>query len=1132
MPQLTSTFPLSAVCSLICCATWGVSTATAQTAAAVSGIVTDMSGLPLAGAHVQLVNSPLHTLTDDEGRFSLRVSARPVGKTLLVSHLGMLTRRVRIAGTDSLRIRLEEDTHSLDEVVVTGYQKVKNRIYTGAASAVKMSDVRLEGLNDVSRMLEGRVPGLNIQNISGTFGAAPRINIRGGASILGNVQPLWVIDGAVYEDLVHLSLDQLASGDAVTLVGSAIAGLNPSDIQDIQVLKDASATSVYGARALNGVIVITTKNGRRDTPLSVHYSTENTVRLKPRYADFDLLNSQETMSLYREMEDKGYFNAGSALYGRRGGVFHQYYKAANTYDPSTGSFGLENTDAARRDFLRRAEYANTDWFDLLFTLSPTTQHTLSLSGGGKNTATYASVGFLHDGGWTLPEKVDRLTANLKNTFFVSPRLTATLSAQGSLRSQSAPGTLPQRKNHAQGVFERDFDLNPFSYALGTSRTLSPYDANGALSFYRNNWAPFNILNEYANNTLDLEVIDFKLQGEATYQLREGLSLKALVAARRAHTSSTHKVTESSNLIQAFRANETPLVAQDNVYLVHDKDHPELQPQIGIPQGGLLDNNEASLSSWLARLAADYDFRHGEHDFKAFAFAELRTAHRTNTPFTGYGIQYDRGNQVYTSPLIFRKLAEEGNSYFALRERNDRGLTFSLNGTYGFAGRYVVNAVLNYESANTAGSRAGALWLPTWNLGAKWNIDRETFMRPFRNVSKLAVRLSYGLTAKMNEEAVNASAVYQSGIVQRHRLGDRENKIDIRHLENRDLTWEKMYEWNVGLELGLWNNRVSATVDLYRRNSYDLIDRILTSGVGGQYYKYANFGDLRTVGAEIGVSTLNIKTERFSWSTTLTLSAMDQKVTRLLNTPTALDMVAGRGRGNVVGFPRGSLFSYNFDGLDVNGLPTFDFGRYPLGAGDYAHIAGADFLDTQYAKTYLIYHGPVEPRYTGGLSNVFHLGAWEFSFFVTMQAGNKLRLNPTFDPAFADLNVFSKRYVDRWLNPGDELRTDVPTLPSQALIDKVGRENIERAYNTYNYSQLMVADGSFVRLKNVAVAYALPAQRLKRLHLASAALRLNVTNPLLLYADRRLHGQDPEYYRSGGVALPTPRQITLTLNLGF
>ena len=136
---------------------------------------------------------------------------------------------------------------------------------------------------------------------------SPRINIRGGASILGNVQPLWVIDGAVYEDLVHLSLDQLASGDAVTLIGSAIAGLNPADIQDIQVLKDASATSVYGARALNGVIVVTTKQGQRETPLKVNYSTENSVRLRPNYGQYDLLNSQETMALYQEMEEKGYF---------------------------------------------------------------------------------------------------------------------------------------------------------------------------------------------------------------------------------------------------------------------------------------------------------------------------------------------------------------------------------------------------------------------------------------------------------------------------------------------------------------------------------------------------------------------------------------------------------------------------------------------------------------------------------------------------------------------------------------------------------------------------------------------------------------------------------------------------------
>lgn len=1106
--------------------------AQAQVEHTLSGMVRDADGVALQGAHVQVVGTKLRALTDAEGRYHIRLGKAGGRVTLLVSHLGMQTQRVTLNGEQTRDIVLKADNRSLDEVVVTGYQKVRHRIYTGAASAVKMQDIRLEGVADVSKMLEGRVAGLNLQTISGTFGAAPRINIRGGASILGNVQPLWVIDGAVYEDLVHLSLDQLASGDAVTLIGSAIAGLNPADIQDIQVLKDASATSVYGARALNGVIVVTTKQGQRETPLKVNYSTENSVRLRPNYGQYDLLNSQETMALYQEMEEKGYFDVNSSRYGRRSGIFGQWYDAVGTYDLARGSFLQPNTPEARAAFLQRGEKANTDWFRQLFTLAPTTQHSISLSGGGKNTATYVSVGFYHDGGWTLPENVNRLTAHLKNTFYISPKLTATLTAQGSLRGQLAPGTLPQRKNHAQGVFERDFDINPFSYALGTSRTLSPYNPDGTLSFYRNNWAPFNILHEYANNKMDIDVVDFKLQAEADYKLREDLSVKTLVSARQAHTSTSHRVDAQSNLMAAMRANETPEVARENIYLVRDKDHPELLPQVGVPQGGLLNQNEAALHSWLARIAVDYEKSFGQHDVKGFAFAEARHALRTSTPFSGYGIQYDRGNQVYHTPLIFQKLADEGESYFGRREQIDRGVTFSLNGTYGFAGKYVVNGVLNYESANTSGQRNGSLWLPTWNIGAKWNVDREEFLRAYPTISKLALRLSYGLTAKMNEAAVNASAVYRNALTPRQHLADRENQLDILHLENRDLTWEKMMEWNVGLELGLWDNRVSATLDGYARNSYDLIDLVATSGVGGQYYKYANFGDMRTQGVELGLHTVNVKNSDFKWSSSFTFSAMHQEVTRLLNAPTAFDMVAGRGRGNIVGFPRGSLFSFNYDGLDINGLPTFHFGRYPTNSGEYSHIAGADFSDTQYNKTYLRYHGPIEPQITGGLSNTLSWKQWELSVFFTMQAGNKIRLNPTFDPSFADLNVFSTRYRDRWLNPGDELRTDVPVLPSQALIEQVGRENIERAYNTYNYSQEMVADGSFVRLKNVALAYRLAEGVAKKMHFTSATLRLNVTNPLLIYADPRLHGQDPEYYRSGGVALPTPQQVTLSLSLGF
>jgi len=929
-----------------------------------------------------------------------------------------------------------------------------------------------------------------------------------------------------------MSLDQLASGDAVTLISSAISGLNPTDIQDIQVLKDASATSVYGARALNGVIVITTKSGMRDTPLRVSYSTENTIRLKPRYNDFDLLNSQETMSLYQEMNDKGYFGITNSLYGRRSGIYYQLYKDLSTINPATGEYYLPNTPEARMNFLRQREYANTNWFDHLFTLKPITNHAITISGGGKNSATYASIGFYNDAGWTIADKVSRFTANVKNTFYINDKFTATLTTQANVRSQKAPGTMPQRKNNTLGVFERDFDINPFSYALGTSRTLRPYNEDGSLEYYRNNWAPFNIFNEYDNNKMNISVLDFKVQGEGTYRLNQDMAIKALLSMRQAYTSTTHEVHEGSNIVQAFRANENPFVAQQNIYLVRDNDNPQLQPKVGLTHGGILNKTEASLKSFLARIAFDFDKRINNHDLKAFVFTELRSAERTVNPFQGYGIQYDRGNQIYTNPLIFNKLINEGNSYFNLQNRYDRGITFSFNGTYGYAGKYVFNMVLNCEGSNTSGKGARALWLPTWNVGAKWNIDQEEFMKDYKTISRLALRASYGLTAKMNEEAISANSIYKSGIVNRYNFDNRENKLNIIHLENRDLTWEKMYELNIGLELGLFDNRISTTLDVYQRNTFDLIDLVRTSGVGGQYYKYANFGDMRTQGVELGLHTKNIVTDNFSWSTSLTLSAMNQKITRLLNTPNAFDMVVGRGRGNIVGYPKGSLFSFNYQGLNNNGLPTFDFGLYPSNKGEYSNIAGADFLDTQYTKTYLLYHGPIEPQVIGGLSNTFKYKEWTLSFFLTMQAGNKIRLNPTFDPEFGDLNVFSKSYYNRWLNPGDEFHTDVPVLPSQELIAKVGKENIERTYNTYNYSQNMVADGSFVRMKNISLEYNVPNTFLEKLKLRSVSLRLNVTNPFLIYSDKKLKGQDPEYYKSGGVSLPTPKQYTLTLNIGF
>ncbi|WP_373845940.1 SusC/RagA family TonB-linked outer membrane protein [Bacteroides heparinolyticus] len=1101
----------------------------AQELMEIQGTVRSVSGEPLPGATAIVAGTARGVVADSDGRFILKARK---GQMLEVSFIGMKTRKVKISSS-VMNITLQDNVQEIEGVVVTGYQNIKNRVFTGAAASVKLNNIKLDGVADVSRMLEGRVAGLSIQNVTGSFGSAPRINIRGGASIMGNVQPLWVIDGAVYEDLVSLTLDQLASGDAVTLISSAIAGLNASDIEDIQILKDASATSIYGARALNGVIVITTRAGKRNTPNRVSYSYELSMRAIPSYTDFDLLNSQETMSIYQEMNRKGYFSVRNTLYGRRSGVYHQMYKALGTINPSTGQYYLENTDEAKRAFMREREYANTDWFKELFTYNPIHTHTVTFSGGGENSTMYASVGFYDDRGWTIADNVKRITANIKNTFYwKEDKIKATISAQGNFRNQSSPGTIPQRKNTVTGTFERDFDINPFAYALGTSRTLRPRNANGEPEYYRNNWAPFNILNEFDNNYLKTEVLDFKLQGELSYKLNANIEAKGLMSIRHAVTKSSHFITEHSNVIQAFRANESPYVAQENIYLLKNKDNPLQLPQVALTHGGMFNKTEISLHSYLGRFALDYNKQIGEHDIRAFGFTEIRYTDRTMNPFQGYGIQYDRGNQVFTNPLIFDKLANEENTYFSLIERNERGVTLSASATYGYKGKYIFNGVFNYEGSNTAGKYSRSRWLPTWNIGAKWNMDQEKFMKKLPAVSKLSLRASYGLTAKMNEQAINSTTVFKHLIINRSLLKDRENALRILHLENRDLTWEKMYELNLGLELGLFNNRISATFDVYQRNSFDLIDLIRTSGVGGQYYKYANFGDMRTQGVELALQTKNIVTNNFNWTTAFTVSGMKQKITRLQNTPNTFDMVAGTGRGNILGFPRGSLFSFNFQGLNNNGLPIFDFGLYPSNQDVNSKISGADFLDSQYSKSYLIYHGPIDPIYIGGVSNTFKYKNWELSCFITMQAGNKIRLNPTFDPSFADLNVFSKEYYDRWLNPGDEWKTDIPVIPSQDLIRNIGKENIEKAYNTYNYSQKRVADGSFIRMKSISLEYRLPKTLLSGIKIREMSVKANVTNPFLIYADKKLKGQDPEFYKSGGVSLPTPKQYTMTLHVEF
>src|SRR6218665_2078946 len=608
----------------------------------ISGLVTDENNVPLPGVHVAELGTSNGTATDADGKFSITVQNQQ--SVLRFSFTGYLSQEIAAGAQKIINVTLLPDIQTLKEVVITGYGDVAKLAYTGAAQSVAMDDIQMKGVADATQMLQGRSPGVNIQNVSGVFGAGPKITIRGGASILGDGAPLWVIDGVVQEDLVSLSVNDLVSGNANTLIGSSIAGLNPNDIESFEVLKDAAATAIYGSRSLNGVIVIKTKQGRRDSPLTVSVSSEYSMRDLPTYGNADILDSKENFAILRELENKGRLDIATISQSRYSGIYGIMANQINTFNPTTGRFNLENTPEARSLFLQQYEQANTNWFTTLFKSAPTQNHTLNFSGGGNNSQFYSSIGLYRDAGWTVADKVDRLTANLRNSFFLKKNAQLTISMLGSYRQQLAPGAFDQSSDVVDGTMARDFDLNPYSYALNTSRTLRPYDNQGNLEYYTNNWAPFNILNETKNNYTNLRVQDIKLQADFQAPIvKDRLQYAFVGAIRYASSSNEHNVTENSNVAGAYRSAENTIIRDANIFLWSDPDNVTSPPTVVLPYGGIYFRNNNFLRNFYLRISLTYKKTFGgKHDVDAFIGQEIRYITREESRFDGYGLDYGAG----------------------------------------------------------------------------------------------------------------------------------------------------------------------------------------------------------------------------------------------------------------------------------------------------------------------------------------------------------------------------------------------------------------------------------------------------------------------------------------------------------
>lgn len=1098
----------------------------------VNGTVRDRQGQALGGASVSVKGAAGSvTITDQKGQYQL---VAPPDAVLIITYLGYVQQEFPVDGRRTIDVVLEEDISEIGEVIVTGYQTMSQRFFTGATATLAGVDAERVGVPDATRMLEGQVAGVSIQNVSGTFGAAPKIRIRGATSISGENKPLWVIDGIIVEDVVNITNDQLSTGDPNTLIGSSIAGVNPDDIESFQILKDAAATAMYGARAMNGVIVVTTKKGKNTQGRpQLSYTSNWTGYLRPTYADYNIMNSADQVALYLEMEEKGYLNHADILTASNYGVFGKMHEMLYEVDPVTGDFALRNTAVDREAYLREAALRNTDWFDVLFKNSLLQEHSISLMSGGERSGMYASGSYLKDHGWTVADRVERFTGNIRGSFALSDRLNIEMLAKGSVRDQMSPGTETRLTNVVSGEYIRDFDNNPLSYALQTSRAMATHDKDGNLIYYQKNFAPFNILDELGQNTLQTTAVDFSLQGEVNWKVLPSLSYQGTGAYRYVKTKQEHRITEFANGAEAFRAGTeygikgpNSIIAEANRRLWNDSENPTFHPVTVLPYGGFYRTADVYLRNFYMRHQLTWTKTYAlRHHLNVSGLTELRQVDRQRSNFEGVGYQFDKGGVPFTDPNYFKFLSSDNIQYYGMGYDWDRYVAFMGRAAYSFDDKYNINATVRYDGSNKLGTSRTARWLPTWNVSAAWNMDQEDFFRGVTHwMSEATIRGTYGLVASMGP-ATNSSVVFNNTSTQRPFFIDRENLIQISSLENAELTWEKQYEANLGVNLGFLNNRFKLVADFYDRKGFDLIGSFRTSGIDGQVSKMANYADMKSRGMEFTFQFNNILDQNrgdrraWIWNLSANMGYHVNEITELQTQPRIWDVVREEG-GALLGYPVRGLFSIPFEGLDAfRGLPIFMDQNGDLST---AVNMQSTVLD------HLVYSGSIEPKLTGGFYNNISWNGFSLGALLTFSQGNVVRLAPAFRMRYSDIDAANNDLLARWMVFGDHGLTTAPVA-----IGRTGASAIEGyPFNNYNYSDIRTAKGDFIRVKQVMLSYQLPPSVANSFLARNASVSLVANNLWLLYSDKALDGQDPEFFQSGGVALPIQRQISVSFKFGF
>ncbi|WP_279095245.1 SusC/RagA family TonB-linked outer membrane protein [Bacteroides acidifaciens] len=1002
----------------------------------VKGTVKDNLGEGVPGASVQVKGTSQGTITDLDGKFAFSVPNK--NAIIVISFIGYVTVEQKVDTQKPMVITLREDTKTLDEVVVVGYQEVRKRDLTGSVAKANMNDVLTAPVASFDQALGGRIAGVNVTSGEGMPGGTMNIVIRGNNSLTQENSPLFVIDGFPVEDT------------------SASSTLNPSDIESIDFLKDASATAIYGARGANGVVIVTTKKGkvgRAQLTYDGSFGVQHITRTIP------MMNAYEFVKLQNEMYPT--VVAGSYL------------------------MNYEGKQWTLEDYRNIDQY---NWQDEIFQTAWQQSHTLRLTGGTEGVRYNASLSYYDQDGTLLETGYKRMQGRM-NTVVRRGKLNMSLTTNYSRSIQT--GSTPSATSYSgmNNLFYSVWGYRPVTSPdtpLGFLMDSATDNAVDSSNDYRFN-PILSLKNEYRKNYIN----NLQMNGFAEYEVINGLKVKVSAGytydarkndqfnnskTRYGGPTSTDKVNAQVTRSERLTwLNENTVTYQTNIKKKH-----------------------------FINALAGITFQNS--DYEAYAF---RTTHIPNESLGMAGMSE---GQASTSSSV--------KSSWSM-------LSYLGRINYNYKSKYYATASFRVDGSSKFNKDNRFGYFPSASLA--WTFTEEKFMKPIKSIlSNGKLRFSWGLTGnnrigeydyyqllsvlKSRIGSYTATNSIPSGVYPFENDATNAGTVPI-SLQNKNLKWETTEQWNLGVDLSFFDERIGLTMDIYRKNTRDLLLAAQLPYSSGFYNATKNIGKVRNDGLEISLNTLNIKTRDFQWSSNFNISFNKNKVLALSENQTAL-MTAVQFDQNYngqssyiakIGLPMGLMYGYVYEGTykydDFNksgnsyslksSVPHFSTeNNTQPGMPKYADLNGDGVVDSN-DRTII---GRGLPIHTGGLTNDFTYKGIDLSIFFQWSYGNDImNANRLFfessNNRSRELNQYAS-YTNRWT--ADNPTSDIPAATNSSSNRVISSRIIE--------------DGSFLRLKNVTIGYTFPSQMTKKWKIDKARIYVAAQN---LWTWTGYSGYDPE-----------------------